>query len=56
MVAAARAKVKVLIVDDSALVRQTLARVLASDPGIDVIGVAADPLIAMKKIEKTPPT
>ena len=55
MGAAARSKVKVLVVDDSALVRQTLARVLASDPGIEVIAVAADPLIAMKKIEKSRP-
>ena len=52
---ALRSKVKVLVVDDSALVRQTLQKVLSSDPAIEVIGVAADPLIAMKKIEREPP-
>jgi len=39
-------KVKVLIVDDSAVVRQTLSDILSSDPGIEVIGTAADPFIA----------
>ncbi len=40
-------KIKVLIVDDSAVVRQVAREVLAADPGIEVIGVAADPLIAL---------
>jgi two-component system chemotaxis response regulator CheB len=48
-------KVKVLVIDDSALVRQTLSLVLATDSRIEVVGVAADPYIAMKKIEKSPP-
>ncbi len=52
---AAGTKVKVLVVDDSALVRQTLQQILSSDPAIEIIGVAADPLIAMRKIEKEPP-
>jgi two-component system chemotaxis response regulator CheB len=55
MTASRNGKVKVLVVDDSALVRQTLSLVLSSDPRIEVIGVAADPYIAMKKIEKSPP-
>ncbi len=47
--------VKVLIVDDSALVRQTLKKILSEDPGIEVIATAADPFIAAKKIEKQIP-
>ncbi|MBI9065935.1 MAG: chemotaxis response regulator protein-glutamate methylesterase [Salinivirgaceae bacterium] len=43
-------KIKVLIVDDSAIVRQTLADILGTDPMIEVIGVAADPYFAAKKI------
>lgn len=42
--------IKVLVVDDSAMVRQTLAAILASDPGIEVIGVAPDPYVAAQKI------
>jgi two-component system, chemotaxis family, protein-glutamate methylesterase/glutaminase len=50
-----RAKVKVLIVDDSATVRQTLTSVLESDPEIEVVGVASDPFVAARKlIEVTP--
>jgi two-component system chemotaxis response regulator CheB len=44
-------KIKVLIVDDSAIVRQSLSTILKSDPQIEVIGTAADPLIAVKKIQ-----
>ena len=48
-------KVHVLIVDDSASVRQTLQQVLSSDPDIEVIGTAADPFIAVQRIkERTP--
>jgi len=43
-------KVRVLIVDDSATVRQTLAAVLESDPQIEVIGVASDPFVAARRI------
>jgi len=48
-------KIKVLIIDDSALVRQTLSQLLDSDPQIEVIGTAADPYIAVAKIKKTLP-
>jgi two-component system chemotaxis response regulator CheB len=48
-------KVKVLIVDDSALVRQTLHDILSSDPRIEVIGLAADPFYAVDKIQKMVP-
>jgi two-component system chemotaxis response regulator CheB len=43
-------KIRVLIIDDSATVRQTLAAVLESDPQIEVIGVASDPFVAAKRI------
>ena len=48
-------KIKVLIVDDSALVRSTLTEILSSDPQIEVIGSALDPIIAIKKIQKEVP-
>ncbi len=48
-------KIKVLIVDDSALIRQILTEILSSDPQIEVVGVAADPLIARDKIKQLTP-
>jgi len=48
-------KIKVLIVDDSAVVRKSLTEILESDPAIEVIGVAADPYIAADKIRKDVP-
>ncbi len=44
-------KIKVLVVDDSALVRQALTDVLNSDPDIEVMGSAVDPYAAVKKME-----
>lgn len=43
-------KIRVLIVDDSASIRQTLTRILSEDPEIEVIGAATDPFMAAKKI------
>jgi len=43
-------KIKVLIVDDSAIVRQTLTQILSADPIIEVMGAASDPFFAAKKI------
>jgi len=48
-------KIKVLIVDDSALVRQTIASILESDPEIEIMGTAADPYYAAAKIAKEIP-
>lgn len=48
-------KTRVLIVDDSASVRQTLAAVLAADPEIEVIGAANDPFMAARKIREEIP-
>nr|NQU88951.1 chemotaxis response regulator protein-glutamate methylesterase [Bacteroidota bacterium] len=43
--------IRVLIVDDSAVVRQSLSSILESDEMIDVMGTAPDPYIAAKKIK-----
>ncbi|HSW51898.1 MAG TPA: response regulator, partial [Sulfuricaulis sp.] len=48
-------KIKALIIDDSALMRQVLTAVLNQDPGIDVVGTAANPLIAREKIKSLKP-
>ena len=48
-------KIRVLVVDDSAVVRQSLSSILESDPEIEVMGTAADPIIAVKKILKEVP-
>lgn len=47
--------IKVLIVDDSALVRQTLAEIISSDPELEVIGTAADPYFAARKMAEVTP-
>ncbi|WP_269791780.1 chemotaxis response regulator protein-glutamate methylesterase [Stenotrophomonas sp. Iso1] len=46
---------RVLVIDDSALVRQVLSELLAADPGIEVVGTAADPLLAREKIKRLNP-
>ena len=48
-------KIKALIVDDSALVRQTLSEILSCDPRIEVIGVASDPYAAAEKMSRVVP-
>ena len=48
-------RVRVLIIDDSALVRELLSKILASDPGIDVVGTAPDPYSARRKIKELNP-
>jgi two-component system chemotaxis response regulator CheB len=50
-----RKKIKVLIVDDSAVVRQVLTQILSSDPEIEVAAVAVDPFIAAEKIRREVP-
>ena len=45
------AKIKVLVVDDSAVVREVVKQVLEADPAIQVIGTAMDPLFAMEKMK-----
>jgi two-component system chemotaxis response regulator CheB len=48
-------KLKVFIVDDSAVVRQTLADIVNADPELVVSGTAQDPLIAAAKMEQSLP-
>jgi two-component system chemotaxis response regulator CheB len=43
-------KIKVLIVDNSAVFRQTLTKLLTTDPLIEVIATASDPYIAANKM------
>ncbi|KRG43831.1 chemotaxis protein [Stenotrophomonas panacihumi] len=50
-----QAPVRVLIVDDSAVVRQILTEILSRDIGIEVVGSAADPLLAREKIKRLNP-
>jgi two-component system chemotaxis response regulator CheB len=47
--------IRVLIVDDSAVVRQTMAEILSSDPQIEVMATAADPFIAADRIREEIP-
>ncbi len=48
-------KIRVLVIDDSALVRQTLTTILNSDPLIEVYDTASDPFYAVKKIQEEKP-
>ena len=48
-------KIKVLIVDDSALIRSILTQIISSQPDMEVVGVAPDPLVARELIKKTNP-
>ncbi|HTW37441.1 MAG TPA: chemotaxis response regulator protein-glutamate methylesterase [Steroidobacteraceae bacterium] len=48
-------RIRVLIVDDSALVRQLLSEMLARDPAIEVVGTAGDAHVAREKIKQLNP-
>jgi two-component system chemotaxis response regulator CheB len=48
-------RTKVLIVDDSALVRQVLAQIVSREPDMTVVGAAANPMIAREMIRTTDP-
>ena len=48
-------KIRVLIVDDSAVVRQALSGILASDPEIEVMGTASDPFVAAERLREEAP-
>jgi two-component system, chemotaxis family, protein-glutamate methylesterase/glutaminase len=47
--------IRVLIVDDSALIRQILTDILSKAPGITVVGTAPDPIVAREKIRMLNP-
>lgn len=48
-------KIRVLLVDDSAVVRQTLAAILSEDPAIEIMGAAANPFIAAELMANETP-
>jgi two-component system, chemotaxis family, protein-glutamate methylesterase/glutaminase len=48
-------KVRVLVVDDSALMRKLIPQMLASDSSIEVVGTAMDGMFCLKKIEELQP-
>ncbi len=48
-------KIRVLIVDDSASVRQALADIVGQDPQLEVMATAADPFVAASRIQKEVP-
>jgi two-component system chemotaxis response regulator CheB len=49
------AKIKVMLVDDSAVVRQVLSALLSKDSAIEVIAAASDPIFAMDKMNSNWP-
>jgi two-component system, chemotaxis family, protein-glutamate methylesterase/glutaminase len=51
----AQRKVRVLVVDDSALMRKLIPQMLATDTSIDVVGTAMDGSFCLKKIEELKP-
>lgn len=50
-----RPSVRVLIVDDSASVREVLTRILSEDPGIEVMATASDPFVAARHLKEEIP-
>jgi len=48
-------KIRLLIIDDSALIRTMLTKIFESSDAIEVVGTAADPIIARDKIKKLKP-
>ena len=49
------AKIKVLVIDDSALMRKLLTEVLRRDPELELVGSASDPIAARELIKQTSP-
>ncbi len=47
--------IKVLVVDDSALIRSVMTEIINSQPDMTVVGVAPDPLVARELIKQTNP-
>lgn len=48
-------KITVMLVDDSAVIRQTIGQLLAADPQIELLGAHSNPLFAMKAMERQRP-
>lgn len=55
MVATPMPKIRVLVVDDSVVIRRMVSDVLAGEPDIEVVGAAADGRIALQKINQVNP-
>ena len=55
MIGRSRPKLRVLIVDDSASVRETLKEIIGTDPELEVMGAAQDPYVAAKLIAEEVP-
>jgi two-component system, chemotaxis family, protein-glutamate methylesterase/glutaminase len=45
-------RIKVMVIDDSAVVRQVIVGLLQDDPGIEVLAAVADPLFAMERMKR----
>ncbi|WP_031565087.1 protein-glutamate methylesterase/protein-glutamine glutaminase [Rheinheimera texasensis] len=45
-------KIKVMLVDDSAVIRQTLGQLLSADPELSLIGAHSNPIFAMRAMEQ----
>lgn len=52
---AATPKIRVLVIDDSAIVRKILSEAIASEADMEVVGTAPDPIIALEKIQRLKP-
>jgi two-component system chemotaxis response regulator CheB len=48
-------RIKVFVVDDSAVVRQVMTGLLTDDPGIEVLGSASDPIFALERMQNNWP-
>jgi DNA-binding LytR/AlgR family response regulator len=48
-------KIRVMIVDDSAVIRKLLEKIFSSSPDIEVVGTASDPYIARDKLVQLKP-
>ena len=47
--------IKVLVIDDSAVMRRFLAAVVTSQPDMELMGVASDPVVATDRVRRNPP-
>ena len=45
-------RIKVMVIDDSAVVRQVMTGLLSADPHVEVVGAVADPLFAMERMKR----
>ena len=52
---ASQKKIRVLVIDDSALVRQILVEIMKGARDIEVVGTASDPFVAREKIKELNP-